>query len=200
MDPQINSLIRKQHLLLILAFLQLNIYSQDDQQVMDKKELKALEKEKRDAEKKEIEENEKKNVAFMIENHRFVLEANYLSGRSGANIPVNSTLNFIAIDSAKGVIQLANSWGMGSNGLGGITVDGTVTRYKVTKKENKRGANYTVMMSLMTSLGMYDICVWSSQNGYADATITGLSRGSLKYSGKLELLGVSRVYKGHSYP
>jgi hypothetical protein len=136
----------------------------------------------------------------MIDNKKFVLEANYLAGSSGPNIPVNSNLNFISVDSNECVIQLANTSGMGYNGVGGITVEGPIAEYKVTKKENKHGVNYTVMFSIRSNIGMYDIFVWLSQDGYADATISGISAGKLKYSGKLEPIETSRVYKGHTYP
>jgi hypothetical protein len=200
MATQYILLIKKQLLLFLLAFLSLNNYSQEDQQVMDKKELKALEKEKREAQKKEIEENERKLVEYMIDNKKFVLEANYLSGKSGPNIPVNSNLNFISIDSNECVIQLANTSGIGNNGLGGVTVEGPVTKYEVTKKETKHGVSYTVMLSMRSSLGTYDICVWTSPDGYADATISGITAGRLNYSGKLEPLQGSHIYKGNAYP
>jgi hypothetical protein len=200
MITQYISSMKKQYLLFLLVFLQLNIYSQYDQQVLSKKEAKAIEKEKREAEKEEIAKNEKKLVEYMLDNKQFVLEANYLSGRSGSRIPVNSMLNFISIDSNQGIIQLANTWGSGYNGLGGITVEGSVSKYEITKKETKHGVNYTVMLYLMTNLGMYDIFLWVSPDGYADASITGISPGNLKYSGKLVPVNTSRTYKGRSYP
>ena len=200
MITQYISSMKRQYLLLLLAFLQLNIYSQNDQQVLDKKEIKALEKEKRLAEKKENEENVKKLVEYMIDNKQFVLEANYLSGRSGSRIPVNSMLNFISIDSTNGVIQLANTWGVGYNGLGGITVEGSINKYVVTKKETKHGTSYNVMIYFMSNLGMYDISLWVSSDGNADASISGISPGQLNYSGKLMPIQTSRTFKGQSYP
>jgi hypothetical protein len=192
--------VNKLYILFILAFIQLNLYSQYDEQVMTKEETKALEKEKREAEKKESQENEKKLVEYMLDNKKFVLEANYLSGNTGSRIPVNSTLNFITIDSLKGVIQLANTWGTGYNGLGGITVEGSITKYDLKKKETKRGTSYTIMIYFMSSLGMYDISLWVSSNGNADASISGITPGQLNYSGQLVPIQASRTYKGHSYP
>jgi hypothetical protein len=200
MITQYISSLKIQFLLFLLAFMSLNIYSQDEQQVLNKKEIKALEKEKRLAEKKENEENEKKLVEYMLDNKKFVLEANYLSGKSGSRIPVNSMLNFISIDSTNGVIQLANTWAMGYNGLGGITVEGSITKYVVSKKETKHGSSYTVMLYFMSNLGMYDISLWVSPSGYADASISGITPGQLNYSGKLMPLQTSRTFKGHSYP
>jgi hypothetical protein len=167
---------------------------------MNEKEIKALEKEKRKAEKREQEEADKKMVDNMLENKRFVLEANYLSGSTGSRVPVNSTLNFIVIDSTKAIIQLANGWGMGYNGLGGITVNGSITKYNLIKKEGKRGTSYTLTVYIMSSLGMYDLQFWISQSGNADATISGNTYGRLNYSGQLVPIKLSRTFKGSSYP
>jgi hypothetical protein len=187
-------------LLIIMSAFTNRIYSQYEEPVMNKKEIKALEKEKRQAEKKEQEEYEKKLVEYMIDNKKFVLEADYLSGSSGSRIPVNSTLNFIVIDSNKVIIQLANSWGAGYNGLGGITLDGSITKYDIHKQEGKRGVSYSLTVFIMSSLGTYDIQFWISQNGYADASISGNTSGRLNYSGKIVPLKMSRTFKGQSYP
>lgn len=187
-------------LLILLPAFNNRLYSQYDEPVMNEKEIKALEKEKRQAEKKEQEEYEKKLVEYMMDNKKFVLEADYLSGSSGSRIPVNSTLNFIIIDSTKAVIQLANSWGSGYNGLGGITVDGSITKYNLHKQEGKRGVSYSLTIYIMSSLGTYDVQFWISQSGYADASISGNTRGRLNYSGKIVPLKMSRTFKGSSYP
>jgi hypothetical protein len=192
---------RKKELVLIILFVSfVTVKAQYDEPVMNEKEIKALEKEKRKAERLEQEENDKKMVEYMMDNKKFVLEANYLSGNSGSRIPVNSTLNFIVIDSARAIIQLANNWSSGYNGLGGITVDGRITKYELNKKETKRGISYSLMVYIMTNLGMYDIQFWISQSGNADATISGNTYGRLSYSGRLVPIPVSRTFKGHSYP
>lgn len=193
-------LIKPFLILLLLQVYSSVIYSQEDESVMDEKQIKALEKEKRQAEKKEEEEEQKKIVDYMVNNKKFVLEANYLSGTSGSRIPVNSTINFILIDSTKATIQLANSWGSGYNGLGGITVNGQITKYDMHKKEGKRGVSYTITLYVMSTLGMYDIQFWVSQTGNADASISGNTYGRLNYSGKLVPVQLSRTYKGQSYP
>lgn len=187
-------------LFFILPLVTKTVYCQYDEPVMNEKEIKALEKEKRKAERKEEEEKQKKIVEYLLDNKRFVLEANYLAGTTGARIPVNSNINFIRVDSAQVVIQLANGWGMGYNGLGGITVDGNITKYDLKKKENKRGLSYTLTLHVMSSLGLYDVIFWITQSGYTDATISGNTAGRLTYSGKIMPIEKSRTYKGSSYP
>ena len=186
--------------LFFLTLISVPLYSQYEEPVMNDKEIKALEKEKRIAEKKQAEEAQKQLVNYLLENKRFVLEADYLSGNSGSRVPVNSTINFIIVDSARAVIQLGNGYGMGYNGLGGITVDGKISRYDLSKKEGKRGVSYSLTIYIMSSLGQYDIHFWISQSGSADATISGNSYGRLTYSGDIVPIQKNRNYKGSSYP
>jgi Domain of unknown function (DUF4251) len=186
--------------ILVMFFLPVLLYSQSEQQTIDKNAQKELRKEKRKADKKAAEDSIKQVVTYMVENHRFVLEADYVAGKSGARVPVNSTINFITVDSLKAVIQLASGRGDGSNGIGGITVDGSVSRYELSKIENKKGLSYTITLYVNTLLGTYDIVLWVSQNGNTSATIHGTSAGSLSYSGTIVPLELSNVYKAHSYP
>jgi hypothetical protein len=184
---------------LVVLLFSPSVYSQEESTV-NKEEQKQLAKEKRNAEKAQAEEKQKELTTLMLDYQRFVLEADYISGSSGQRSPVNSTLNFIIIDSTEATLQLGSPWGLGINGVGGITVDGNVTRYKVDVKETKRGESYTITLFIMTSLGTYDITMWVSQSGKADATIRGNVSGQLTYSGQLVPLGKSRVYKGSAIP
>lgn len=187
---------------LVMFMLPIVIYSQSEQDPSDKKAQKEIRKEKRRAERKAMEDSVKQVVKYMVENRSFVLEADYISGKSGSRIPVSSNLNFIIVDSAKSVIQLgsASSSSIGYNGVGGITVDGTISRYELNKKENKSGVSYTITLYVNTSIGVYDIVLWISQSGNTTATIRGNTSGQLSYSGNIVPIEQSRVYKGHSYP
>ena len=176
------------------------LFSQEEYSSLSKKELRQLIKEKHRAEKEAIDKQQGKIISLMIEYQRFVLEADYISGRSGSRISVNSTINFVIIDSTAATLQLGSPWGLGINGVGGITVNGNVTKYEVIKKENKRGVSYNVILFIMSSRGAYDIQMWVSQSGRADATVRGNYSGQLTYSGKLVPLSQSKIFKGHSFP
>ena len=176
------------------------LFGQDDTSTLSKKEQRQLAREKRKAEQEVIDAKQREITALMLEHQRFVLEANYVAGKSGSRSPVNSTINFVIIDSTKATLQLGSPWGLGINGVGGVTVDGNVTRYELNKKENKKGVSYNVTLYIMSSVGTYDIQMWVSQSGRADATVRGNVSGQLTYSGQLVPLSQSRVYKGTSIP
>lgn len=170
-------------------------YSQQEE-VLTKKEQKAFAKEERKARKAAEEEQMKKITHAMIVQKRFVMEADYVSNNRGVRLPVNSSLNFIAVDSSEGVIQLSTLSGSGYNGVGGITVEGRITDYKVDSIPTKSGLSYNLKILIMTSMGTYDIFFMISPTGYTDATIQGTTRGMLRYTGNLIPVGLSKVYKG----
>lgn len=190
----------KSFVLIVFLIAPILIFGQDESLSLSKKEQKKLAKEKRKAEQAAEDEKQGELTALMIDYQRFVLEADNLSDKTGSRIPVSSTLNFIIIDSTKATLQLGSPWGSGVNGVGGVTVDGTVTRYLSNKKENNKGTSYNVTLYIMTSFGTYDIQMWVSNSGRADATVRGNVSGQLTYSGQLVPLSKSRVYKGTSIP
>lgn len=190
----------KSLLIFVLIISPVILFGQDDSSTLSKKEQRQLAKEKRKAEQEVIDAKQREITALMLEHQRFVLEANYVAGKSGSRTPVNSTINFVIIDSTEATLQLGSPWGMGINGVGGVTVDGNVTRYELNKKENKKGVSYNVTLYIMSSIGTYDIQMWVSQSGRADATVRGNVSGQLTYSGQLVPLSQSRVYKGTSIP
>ncbi|MEP1096904.1 MAG: DUF4251 domain-containing protein [Cyclobacteriaceae bacterium] len=66
----------------------------------------------------------------LADQESLVLEANTLRGATGKSVQVFAD-NFIKIDNDQFVFQTAVPGRVGANGLGGITVDGVVTDYKV---------------------------------------------------------------------
>jgi hypothetical protein len=188
----------KKYLFLIgMSLLMLNAFAQEENSV-DNETTKKLTKAQK-AEQKRIEAEETaKLVDWMVNNRKFVLEANQISNQTGERIQVSSRINFIAIDSNRITIQLANMSGVGGyNGMGGITADGTISQFKVGKI-GKKNNGYTIQVLAMTSIGSYDIFFSVSPNSYADATIGGNWNGKLNYHGFLIPLQKSKIFKGMS--
>jgi hypothetical protein len=99
------------------------------------------------------------------------------------------------IDSLVGTVQFGDAQAIGYNGVGGVTVDGKVTKYEY-KVIGKKEDSYSISLILMSSIGTYDITLMVNSQGYADAQIRGNWSGQLNYHGKLVPLTLSRVYKG----
>ncbi len=74
----------------------------------------------------------------------FVIEADAVTFKNGVRVIVNSMTNFIAVDGDRGVVQISPSnFSSGPNGVGGITVDGTISNYQVTT--DKKGVTHVSM-------------------------------------------------------
>jgi hypothetical protein len=184
-------------LLFWMSLVVLGAFAQEENSV-DSKTTKKLTRDQKKEQKKLEEDATARIVDYMVNHHQFVLEANYLSNQRGERAVVSSNINFIAIDSNRITIQLATISGTGgSNGMGGVTADGTITKYEI-KKTGKSDDIYYIQVYTMTHFGSYDILFTISPNGNADATIGGSWSGKLNYHGTLVPLSKSRVFKGMS--
>ena len=162
----------------------------------DRKEYRLWAKEQRRINTEMLEEQAVEMTKVMVDSQKFVLEADQLSNRYGVRASVNPTINFIMVNTNNITLQLGSAYSMGFNGVGGQTLDGRVTRYEV-KKIGRDKKNYSINMTAMTSIAIYDINMIINEEGNADATIRGNWAGELNYHGKLVPLGISRVYKGN---
>ncbi len=130
-----------------------------------------------------------------LHNRSFVLETDFLQNRNGIRVPVNSTINFIMVDTNESIIQIGSTSGIGYNGVGGITVSGRITKWKL--KENEEKKTFDLVMHTFTSVGSYDVNM-SVGPGVATARLTGLQAGNLTFNGSVVALESSVVYEGNS--
>lgn len=79
---------------------------------------------------------EKSELLEMINDSSFVLNAHRYYNRYHNQQQLTSD-NFIAINGDQIVIQTSNPFGMGYNGMGGITLEGTISDYDVIKGKEK---------------------------------------------------------------
>jgi len=173
----------------------LSAYSQE--QELSRKEKRKLEKELKKEQQAEEAAMKAQVVGLMVEYQRFVLEADRLMDKRGNSVQVSSNLNFVACDSINGVIQIGQNSYVGMNGVGGITIEGPISKYEYTF--NEKNGVYNVSYYLRSSTGTYDVRLVCFADGRADATVSSTWPGQLKYSGFLVPPGQSRVFKGISY-
>ena len=189
---------------LLIVFTALGAYSQTTEQQNEQqnsKELRKVAKEERKIKAEEEQTRLGKITNLMLTYKRFVLEADYVGNQTGNRIPVTSNLNFIIVDSNKVTLQLGSFQGIGINGVGGITVDGNITNYNMHKIVGRKGnVSYFVQMTIISSVGNYDVSMNVGDTGRADARVSGTVSGQLNYYGNLVPLSLSRVYKGTPYP
>lgn len=180
--------------LIIVSLFVLPSFGQE--QELSKKEQKKLMKQLK--KEQEAEESAKRNLitGLMVENQRFVLEADRLTDSRGNTVNVASMINFIACDSVNGVIQIGSDLYIGGNGVGGVTVEGPISNYKFSYNEKK--GTYQVSYNIRSVVGSYDVRVSVFGEGRAEATVTSNWPGRLTYSGYMVPPAQSKVYKGWS--
>lgn len=164
---------------------------------LSRREMRKLERELKKEQQAEEAARKREIVDLMVEHRRFVLEADRLRDKRGNTMIVSPTINFVAADSVSGVLQIGSNYYVGQNGVGGITVEGSISDYEYSR--NKRNESYYVSYNLRTPTGTYDVRMTVFPEGRADATISSSWPGQLNYSGHLVPPSLSRVYKGMSY-
>jgi hypothetical protein len=189
--------MEKYVLLFCLSLFAIGANAQEENSV-DSKTSRKLTRQQKIEKRKSEDEATAKMVDMMVKTRQFVLEANYLSNQYGERAIVESRLNFIAIDSNKITIQLASTTGIGgSNGMGGVTADGTITKFEL-KKTGRSGNMYSIQVFALTHFGSFDIFFTVSPDTNTDASIGGNWSGKLNYHGSIVPLKKSRVFKGMS--
>ena len=141
-------------------------------------------------------ENQYQYDKYIIENKQFVLRANFLLG-NGYRRFVNSTINFVKVDSTTAVIQIGSDYGLGYNGVGGITAKGKIANWEL--RENPKKESFTINMSVMTPIGIYFLIFNIYSNGHSTALLTGLGAGQLTFDGDIAPISESRVFEGSSF-
>lgn len=176
-----------------LLSVSLALFSQQDEQKMTSKEKKAKKKAEREAYEAQL----KQELAVSFDSAQWVLEATQIANKTGAPIQVNSTLNFVAIEGEDAFIQIGSNAGMGSNGVGGVSVDARISKYDV--KKNEKNGSYYIQIYTNSSVGSFSINIDCSASGeYARATVQGNTSRQVQYTGAIVPLKKSKVYKGHA--
>lgn len=163
-----------------------------------KKTRAELRKEKKEQREKET-AVKKELMLSILESRQWVLEANVLQDRYGQSYIMDSNLNFVGVSGETGTIQLGVSDEMGLNGVGGITLDGSVKTYKLDPGK-KPNSGITLELSISGAvMGHITVQFNISADGSASATVTSMDGGRLTYRGEIKPLSESSVYKGSSF-
>lgn len=187
------------------------VHNDNATEQMTKAEKRKAKKAAKEAEKllKEKEKQEKKrkqqqldSLQFAIslnaiEDMHFVIVADRVRFRRGYTVNVNESTNFVLVQGDETTVQLAFERGFsGPNGLGGITVEGRIT--KVEKKFDKKGNLIFRMMVSGTAISA-DISFTLPKNGTnCDVTVnSNLYPARITFSGELKPYN-TRIFQGRT--
>lgn len=133
-----------------------------------------------------------------IEGKSFVMEAEAVTFKNGNRVIVNSVTNFISVKGDRGVVQISPSaFASGPNGMGGITVDGTVSGYEV--KTDKKGVTRISMnISGIAINARVDITLYPDSNDAYAVVSPNFNSQTVRLEGKIVPFRMSRTVEGMS--
>ena len=164
------------------------------------------EREKREAERAERRAQEKaeemgayQEAIQALKANRFVLEADRVIFSNGQTAFVTANTNFVLVNGQRGTVQVAfNIPNPGPNGIGGVTVDGSVSDMEM--KMNDKG---TVNASFnIQGIGISAQIFITLIEGNNNATVTvspNFNSNTLTLSGSLLPISQSEIFKGTSF-
>ena len=172
---------------LIILFTHSTIAQEN--QKLSRKERKELKKQEQIAQKKAI--------LDLLYKKAWVIEAHTVFDRYNQSYQLNPTINFVGVNGDEGAMQLGFDGLIGWNGVGGVTIDGKVTKYEI--KEGKENQSPTANLRFQgRGVGSASINISVNTSGQATARVSGDFGDRITFSGIIKSLEESSVYKGQS--
>ena len=159
-----------------------------------KEDRKANRKARKEDQKRIALENTEQ-LKLIVATKMFVLEANTLFDRGGMTFNLNPTINFVGFDGKNSTIQLSFNQLVGWNGVGGVTIDGTIKTIEITGKDNKPGFSINATVQNKTG-GLVTMIFRVSSDGNARVDMSGSFGERLSFQGRIVALSQTTVYKG----
>ena len=139
-------------------------------------------------------DREKALVEQLARDRDIVLEATSISGKFGYNSVSVGPNNYILIDSTHFILQTSAPGYVGQNGMGGVTIRGTIQSYQVSPS----GKNSTNIIAQVNTFGLGSATVTLNLVGLQNcrATFSTASGIVLNMTGPVSSMAESKVYQG----
>ena len=187
--------------LVLMSMVTTTVYAQESnaQRRADRKAQRDAERARLKAEQQAADAVSYDDAVAALKAQKFVLEANQVMFRNGQTAFVTSNTNFVLVNQARGTVQVAfNTVYPGPNGIGGVTVDGTVSDMKTsTDKRGNINCNFSIQ-----GIGISAQIFLTLTNGGNNATVTispNFNSNTMTLSGSLLPLNQSNIFKGRSW-
>lgn len=134
-----------------------------------------------------------------INDTAFTIEADKVEFKRGYTAHVTASTNFVAVSGSNAIVQVAfNVPVSGFNGLGGITLEGIVTGYKVSS--DKKGNTYVKLsVSGKGISAQLFISLWKDANKATVSIQPNFNSNKLTLSGMLWKPERSNIFKGTTF-
>lgn len=180
------------------TFLQAQSLTEDIKQDI-KKEAKKAEKEAKKLEQKLKGEVNYKEAVDALLGGAFVLEADKIVFKRGRSAFVSPSTNFVSLADGEATVQVAfnSSVIVGSNGIGGVTVDGRAS--KIEMKTDKKG-NVTYSMNILGARVSAQVIIklYKGNNEADVSVIPNFNSERITLSGVLLPIEKSSIFKGRT--
>ena len=133
-----------------------------------------------------------------LRNQDFVLEADNVQFRTGAPIFVNSTTNFISVKGNRAVVQISPSeFASGPNGVGGVTVEGTITDQQI-KTDSKGRTTLSMSVNGIGINAQVEIYMFPGTNKASATVYPNFNSNTVWIQGEIVPYENSNVFEGSS--
>lgn len=134
-----------------------------------------------------------------INDTAFTIEADKVEFKRGYTAHVTASTNFVAVSGSNSIVQVAfNVPVSGFNGLGGITLEGIVTGYKISS--DKKGNTYVKLsVSGKGISAQLFISLWKDANKATVSIQPNFNSNKLTLSGMLWKPERSNIFKGTTF-
>jgi len=163
----------------------------------DKKATKKKAKSERKIEReKSYLQNKMKQLA-LVKNKQFIIEAHTLIDRNFRRTALNPSSNFVKVEGDKGVVQFGNDAIIGPNNMGGFTLKGKISNYKVHEGFEEGPVSVSLQIVSTVVTGPTTVTITIFEDNEARARVIGPSGNRFSFEGKFLPLEGSAAYETH---
>ncbi len=118
-------------------------------QVLTKREKRQLEQLRKKKERSMKRKTSREYYTKLLKEKYFVFQADFLIGAHGESFVLSPDINFMSVNGNKVILQFGSNEAIGWNGVGGITVRGTLSNYQVHLGNKKNNLSLSTNLNLI---------------------------------------------------
>lgn len=184
--------------MVLLCSMTLTLQAQESNDKAAEKAAKKAEKEAKKAAEKAAQEALFQQALLAINNKDFVLEADRVEGKRGQFVYVSSNTNFVAVKDDEATVQLAlNGAFSGSNGVGGITVEGKTSKVEI-EQDKKGNVSFSMMVQGVGISAQLTFRMTKGSNECTATILPNFNSNRISFTGKILPTAQSTVFKGRA--
>lgn len=158
---------------------------------------KKLSKKERKALQNRIDSLQWQEALRAVNDTAFTLEADQVIFKYGHRAYVSSTTNFVAINKKNATVQISfNVPVAGPNGMGGVTLDGNVSNYKITTDSKSTTLAFNVMGAIISA--HLTIVIYNGSDMAQVDVMPNFNSRRISLSGRILPASQSFVVKGRA--